>query len=95
MKNLTVSDSGDTQDSHQQTQVEKAKIQRPFVCSLHKGTSGGWIVNGTPLTPILNRNGHAVVGERVRETWPAKLSAKVRMSEINALLLGQHVISTT
>ena len=74
MSKLAETDSGDGGREHPQTQVAKVRTQRPFVCLPRKETQA-WVVDGTPLKPIRLRNGQTVVGKRVQETWPDKLSS--------------------
>lgn len=81
MKNATVSDPGGGQDPKPQIPAASAKTQWPFVCLPRTRTAGAWLGEGTPLTPILLRNGHALMGNRVQETWPDTFSGEVSAFE--------------
>jgi hypothetical protein len=72
--------------------VSKVHVQKPFTCYPRKG--GGYIVDGTPRTPLKIKSGEIVINKRVQETWPDKSLGYNRREEINSLLCNQRIIPT-
>ena len=70
------------QGSHQRTRVAKGQQQVRFLLFQPEGTTGAKV--GAPLPPIRLRSRQPISGKRVKESWSDRLSAELRMDEINA-----------